>query len=62
VLIGLVVTDEGFPLGYLVFAGNRYDATNVEEIVTAIERKSGRANRIWVMDRGMVSEQNLALL
>jgi transposase len=62
VLIGLVVTDEGFPLGYQVFAGNRNDATTVEEIVTAMERKYGRANRIWVMDRGMVSAQNLALL
>lgn len=62
VLIGLVVTDEGFPLGYQVFAGNRNDATTVEEIVTAMERKYGRANRIWVMDRGMVSEDNLTLL
>jgi Transposase DDE domain len=62
VLIGLVVTDEGFPLGYQVFAGNRNDATTVEEIVTAMERKYGRAHRNWVMDRGMVSEQNLALL
>src|SRR5262245_6891019 len=62
VLIGLVVTDDGFPLGYQVFAGNRNDATTVEEIVTAMERKYGRANRIWVMDRGMVSEQNLTVL
>jgi transposase len=62
VLIGLVVTDEGFPLGYQVFAGNRNDATTVEEIVTVMERKYGRANRIWVMDRGMVSEKNLTLL
>jgi Transposase DDE domain len=62
VLIGLVVTDDGFPLGYQVFAGNRNDATTVEEIVTAMERKYGRASRVWVMDRGMVSEQNLTVL
>jgi transposase len=62
VLIGLVVTEDGFPLGYQVFAGNRNDATTVEEIVTAMEQKYGRASRIWVMDRGMVSEQNLARL
>ena len=62
VLIGLVVTDEGFPLGYQVFAGNRNDATTVAEVVAAMERKYGRANRVWVMDRGMVSEPNLAVL
>jgi len=62
VLIGLVVTEEGFPLGYEVFAGNRGDATTVDEIITAMERKYGRANRVWVMDRGMVSEENIARL
>jgi len=45
-----------------VFAGNRSDVTTVEEIVKAMEEKYGRANRIWVMDRGMVSEENLAFL
>jgi transposase len=62
VLIGLVVTDDGFPLGYEVFDGNRHDATTVAEIVTAMEEKYGRARRVWVLDRGMVSEANLALL
>ncbi len=62
VCIGLVVTDDGIPLGYEVFAGNRNDATTVEEIVEAMEAKYGRASRIWVMDRGMVSEKNLAFL
>jgi transposase len=62
VCIGLVVTEEGIPLGYEVFAGNRNDATTVEEIVEAMEKKYGRANRIWVMDRGMVSEKNLRFL
>ncbi len=62
VLIGLVVTEEGFPLSYEVFAGNRNDSTTVDEMVTAIEQKHGRANRVWVMDRGMVSEENIARL
>ena len=59
VCIALVVTTDGIPLGYEVFAGNRHDSTTVEEIVTSVERKYGQANRIWVLDRGMVSEQNL---
>jgi hypothetical protein len=62
VLIGLVVTDDGYPLGYQVFAGNRNDATTVKEIVAAMEQKYGQANRVWVMDRGMVSDKNLELL
>ena len=62
VCIGLVVTDDGIPLGYEVFAGNRNDATTVEEIVEAMEKKYGRASRIWVMDRGMTSAANLAWL
>jgi len=62
VCIGLVVTDNGMPLGYEVFAGNRNDSTTVEEIVQAMEEKYGRANRVWVMDRGMVSEANLEFL
>jgi len=59
VCIALVVTTDGIPVGYEVFAGNRHDSTTVEEIVEAIEKKHGKANRIWVMDRGMVSEENL---
>jgi len=62
VLIGLVVTEDGFPLGYEVFAGNRNDSKTVDEMVTAMEQKYGRADRVWVMDRGMVSEENLARL
>ena len=59
VCIGLVVTDDGMPLGYEVFDGNTHDSKTVEYIVMAMESKYGRANRIWVMDRGMVSENNL---
>ena len=56
------MTRDGIPLGYEVFAGNRYDATTVKEIVAAMAAKYGRANRIWVMDRGMVSAANLKFL
>jgi transposase len=59
VCIGLVVTEEGMPLGYEVFDGNTHDSKTVETIVTAMESKYGKAHRIWVMDRGMVSEDNL---
>jgi len=62
VCIGLVVTTDGIPLGYEVFEGNRHDSTTVEDIVKAMEKKYGKANRVWVMDRGMVSEKNLAFL
>lgn len=62
VCIGLVVTPEGLPVAYEVFAGNRTDVTTVEEIVTLMEEKYGQAQRVWVLDRGMVSEDNLAWL
>lgn len=62
VCIGLVVSREGMPLGYEVFAGNRADVSTVKEIVEKIEGQYGKAERIWVMDRGMVSEKTLSLL
>ena len=62
VCIGLVVSKCGMPLGYEVFAGNRHDVTTFQEIVAAMERRYGRADRIWVVDRGMVSEENIAFL
>jgi len=62
VCIGLVVTRDGFPLGYEVFAGNRTDVTTVEEIVEEMEGRYGKAGRVWVMDRGMTSEDNLEWL
>jgi transposase len=62
VCIGLVVTRNGVPLGYEVFAGNRTDVTTVEEIVTTMERRYGQARRVWVMDRGMASAENIAWL
>ncbi len=62
VCLALVVTREGLPLGYEVFAGNRVDVTTVEEIVGTMERRFGLAQRIWVMDRGMVSQANVEWL
>lgn len=59
VCLGLVVTREGYPLGYELFAGNRTDVTTVEEIVGKMETLYGRASRVWVMDRGMTSRENL---
>ncbi|MDP2744561.1 MAG: IS1634 family transposase [Dehalococcoidia bacterium] len=62
VCIALVVSREGLPLGYEVFAGNRTDVTTVQDIVEKIEAQYGTAGRIWVMDRGMVSQKNLEYL
>ncbi len=62
VCIGLVVTEEGFPVGYEVFAGNTHDSKTVQEIIESLEKKHGSLNRVWVMDRGMVSEANLKFL
>lgn len=62
VCIGLVVTRQGFPIGYEVFDGNRTDVTTVEDVVEAMEARHGRAKRVWVMDRGMTSEENLKWL
>lgn len=60
--IALVVSREGVPLGYEVFAGNRSDVTTLEEIVTDMEAHYGKANRIWVLDRGMISADNMEYL
>lgn len=62
VCIGLVVSRCGMPLGYEVFAGNTADVTTVEHIVETMERRYGKSQRIWVMDRGMVSEDNIEFL
>ena len=62
VCIGLVVSRDGMPLGYEVFAGNRLAVTTVEEIVGTMEARYGKAQRIWVMDRGMASADNIARL
>jgi transposase len=59
VCIGLVASKEGLPLAFEIFDGNRSDITTTREMIDAMERKYGKAERIWVMDRGMVSEENL---
>jgi transposase len=60
--IGLVVTPEGLPIGYEVFAGNTADVATVEDMVRWMEDKYGQAKRIWVLDRGMISEDNIDFL
>jgi transposase len=62
ICIGLVVSRCGMPLGYEVFSGNTADVTTVEHIVTTMEKRYGKSDRIWVMDRGMVSEDNIEFL
>jgi transposase len=62
VCIGLVTTREGLPIAYEVFDGNRVDVTTTQEMVEILEKKYGKAGRVWVMDRGMVSEDNLKYL
>lgn len=62
VCLALVVSEEGFPLAYEVFDGNRLDVTTLEEVIEIIERKYGKARRIWIFDRGIVSEENLEML
>lgn len=59
VCIGLVVTMEGLPIGYEVFDGNRRDVTTLEDMMELMEDKYGKANRVWVFDRGIVSEENI---
>ena len=61
-VIALVVTAEGFPLTYEIFPGNTIDVTTLQDIVTKVEAKHGRARRVWVFDRGLTSEENLAWL
>jgi transposase len=60
VCMALVVSRCEMPVGYQLFAGNRADVTTVTEIVETMEQRYGKADRLWVMDRGMVSEANLS--
>ena len=61
-VIALIVNSEGFPFSYETFDGNRADVSTLETILRMVERKYGRARRIWVFDRGIVSEDNLAAI
>lgn len=62
VCVGLVVTRDGLPVGLEIFAGNTNDMKTLRQIVETMEEKYGLAGRIWVMDRGIVSEDNLQWL
>ena len=62
IVLALVVTREGFPLAHYTLAGNTQDVQTVKKIVTAIESRLGKSRRVWVMDRGMMSEENLRFL
>ncbi len=56
VVIALIVTPEGFPLAYEVLPGNTSDKTTLEEFLGKIEQQYGKADRVWVMDRGIPTE------
>jgi transposase len=60
VVIGLIVTPEGFPLSYEVLPGNTADCTTLSDLLRRIEARYGKANRTWVMDRGIPTEETLA--
>ena len=62
VVLALIVTREGFPLAHLTLAGNTQDLRTVETVVTTIEARFGKSQRVWVMDRGMISKEALAFL
>src|ERR1700751_4801019 len=62
VCIALVVTFDGFPLGYEVFAGNTHDARTLQTTVATMEARHGMLGRVWITDRGMASADNLAWL
>jgi len=61
-VIALIVNTEGFPFSYETFDGNRADVSTLEAILRMVEGKYGKARRIWVFDRGIVSEENLAAI
>jgi transposase len=61
-VIALIVNNEGFPFSYETFNGNRADVSTMETILRMVERKYGKARRIWVFDRGIVCEENLAAI
>lgn len=56
VVIALVVTPQGFPLAYEVMAGNTKDSSTLKEFLDKIEKQYGKAQRIWLMDRGIPTE------
>ena len=61
-VIALIVTPEGFPLAYEVMPGNTADQAMLARFLEKIERQYGRSDRVWIMDRGIPSEETLALM
>src|SRR5215831_4076734 len=61
-VLALIVNPDGFPFSYELFDGNRADVTTVEAILRTVERKHGKTRRVWIFDRGVVSEENLAAI
>jgi len=59
VVIALIVTPDGFPLAYEVMPGNTSDKTTLADFLKSIENQYGKANRVWVMDRGIPTEETL---
>lgn len=62
VVLAVIVNVDGFPLSYETFDGNRGDVTTLETVMRMVERKYGQARRVWVFDRGIVSDANLAAI
>jgi transposase len=62
IVLALIVTREGFPLAHLTLAGNTQDLQTVESVVEMVEARFGRSQRVWVMDRGMISKDTVKLL
>jgi len=62
IVLALIVTRDGFPLAHVTLAGNTQDLQTVETIVTTVERRFGKSQRVWVMDRGMISKETLKFL
>jgi transposase len=62
VVLALVVTRDGFPLAHFTLKGNTQDLATVQQVVEAVEQRFGRLQRVWVMDRGMISTASLRFL
>src|ERR1700745_4287416 len=61
-VLGFIVNQDGFPFSYELFDGNRADVSTVEAVLRTVERKHGKARRVWIFDRGVVSEENLVAI
>lgn len=62
IVLALVVSRDGFPLAHFTLAGNTQDLQTVQQIVRAVEKRFGRSQRVWVMDRGLISKEVLQFL